>query len=163
MIDVIFAIALVSSRLFSPSNLFSHIANMNSPPLISQDSQTLPISLKVSLLESYETRTPPPGSGGVYPVGHTVVRLRMENLSQQPVQFTVESIKIMPTHAQKILMEQSVGIVQLDGLQIKESGFHLTNNQGFSGYQEVHAVVTFRYQGKTFVVTSSKPEISVSP
>ncbi len=160
MIDFLFTTALAVSHIF-PSD-FS-VTAMNSNLLMSHASQSLPISVTATVVEAYETKTPPPGSQGVYPVGQAVVRLRLENLSQQSAQLMVERIQITPAHTQQTLMEQSFGTVELGGLQIQESGCRLTNEQGFLGHQDIHAVVTYRYQGKTSTVTSLPLKITMLP
>ncbi|MGI0485626.1 hypothetical protein ACN4EK_09340 [Pantanalinema rosaneae CENA516] len=131
------------------------LTNQSQPP------KNLPLTLTVSVLEAYEGRTPPPGSRGHYPVGNAVVRLRMENLSQQPVALTIASVKITSLSGQPVLMEKAVGQVELGGLQIQESGLRLTNEQGFSHHQTIQAIVTYSYQGKTFTVTSPGFDVSV--
>lgn len=131
--------------------------------IMEQNTQKLPLSLSVSLLEVYESPIPPPGASINYPVGHAVVRLRLENLTSNKVNFSIRKIEIRQSNNDMILISQEVEPFNLYGLQILERGFHLTNRQGFRGSQKVKAVVTYQLGGKSYSAESPVSEILVHP
>lgn len=136
--------------------------------VMTQNTQTVPFKLSATLLEVYEDRTEPPGSrmGANRPVGHAVLRLRIENLTQKNVKFKVIKIAIQDVNRndnKQSLMSQDGKEVNLGGLQILEPGFHLTNRQGFLGTRNVKAVVNYQFNGKTYTVQSAPFVVKVNP
>lgn len=132
---------------------------------MTQNPQAVPFKLSAKLLEVYEDLTEPPGSrqGANRPVGHAVVRLRIENTTQSNLDFTIKKIDIISEKTNQSLMFQEVGKVDLGGLQILEPGFHLTNKQGFQGAKRVKTVVTYQFKGKNFTIESPAFTVVVNP
>lgn len=132
---------------------------------MTQNPQAVPFKLSAKLLEVYEDLTEPPGSrqGANRPVGHAVLRLRIENTTQSNLDFTIKKIDIISENTNQSLMFQEVGKVNLGGLQILEPGFHLKNKQGFKGAKRVKTVVTYQFKGRTFAVESPAFTVVVNP
>lgn len=133
--------------------------------VMTQNPQTVPFKISANLLEVYEDLTEPPGSrlGVNRPVGHAVVRLRIENRTQANVDFTIEKIDIRGENGNQSLMSQEVGKINLGGLQILEPGFHLKNRQGFNGSKKVKTVVTYQFNNKTYTTESPAFNVVVNP
>ncbi|WP_313954452.1 hypothetical protein [Anabaena subtropica] len=123
-------------------------------PIMLKNAQKAPLSLNVNLLEVYEALTPPPGASKNYPVGHAVVRLRLENYTLENLQINAKKVEITQADNNKILISQVVQPLNLAGLQIFEQGFHLTNAQGFGGAKKVKAVFTYEFNGKSYSAES---------
>jgi hypothetical protein len=164
MFDICLMMASATSQL---SSLFIPSPLKLKPPIertiVIQNSQKIPFKLSVRLLEAYEDRTPPPGTVANHPVGHAVVRLRIENLAEKSISLDIGSIKIHQAENNKILMFQPVKSLNLGGLQILEQGFHITNRQGFNGSKKVKAVVNYQVNGKKYSVASPVSEVFVNP
>ncbi|HEY9802796.1 MAG TPA: hypothetical protein V6D25_20695 [Leptolyngbyaceae cyanobacterium] len=126
-----------------------------------QNIQKPTLSLNVNLLEVYETLTPPPGASKNYPVGHAVVRLKLENSTLNHLHINAKKVEIQQADNHKILISQVVQPLNLAGLQIFEQGFYLTNAQGFSGAKKVKAVFTYEFNGKTY--SAESPILDVVP
>ncbi|WP_236577845.1 hypothetical protein [Trichormus variabilis] len=126
-----------------------------------QNTQQPALSLNVNLLEVYETLIPPPGAVENYPVGHAVVRLRLENSTLNHLNINAQKVELKQADNNKILISQVVQPFNLAGLQIFEQGFYLTNAQGFSGAKKVKAVFTYEFHGKSYSVES--PILDVVP
>lgn len=122
----------------------------------------IPFSLTVKLLEAYEDKTPPPGAAQDHPVGHAVVKLIVENLTQGNISFDVRQIEIYEPN-NKVLFSQKVKSLNLGGLEILEQGFHLTNPQGFMGSKKVKALVSYQFNGKIYVVESRLLQVVFNP
>jgi hypothetical protein len=130
--------------------------------------ESLPFRVNVSILEVYEDRSPPPGSrpSADRPVGHGVMRLRLENLTQTPLNVTVLSIALSCEHSndpQQSIMSQPVGSIELGGLQILERGFHLTNREGFTNTERVKAIVTYQFDNAVYTAESPLFPVTVNP
>lgn len=128
-------------------------------PIMVNNSQKAPLNLNVNLLEVYETLTPPPGASKNYPVGHAVVRLRLENPTINPLRIKAKKVEIQQADNKKVLISQVVKPLNLAGLQIFEQGFHLTNAQGFRGAKKVKAVFTYEFNKKTYRAESPILEV----
>ncbi|MBD2254362.1 hypothetical protein H6G14_24260 [Nostoc parmelioides FACHB-3921] len=126
-----------------------------------QNTQKPALRLNVNLLEVYETLIPPPGAAKNYPVGHAVVRLRLENSTLNHLNINAQKVELKQADNNKILISQVVQPFNLAGLQIFEQGFYLTNAQGFSGAKKVKAVFTYEFNGKNYSVES--PILDVVP
>lgn len=124
-----------------------------------QASQKAPFSLVINLLEVYEDRTPPPGASANHPVGHAVVRFRIENLTQNDIVASITKVEIRESSNDKVLISEIVNPFNLGGLQILEQGFHLTNPKGFMDLKEVKAVATYDFNGKTYTLESPKVKV----
>lgn len=132
-------------------------------PMMLKNTQKAPLSLNVNLLEVYEALTPPPGASKNYPVGHAVVRLRLENSTLENLNINAKKVEIKQADNQKILMSQVVQPLNLAGLQIFEQGFHLTNAQGFSGAKKVKAVFSYEFNGKNYSAESQILDVVANP
>jgi hypothetical protein len=132
---------------------------------MTQNPQAVPFKINAKLLEVYEDLTEPPGSrqGANRPVGHAVVRLRIENLTPSNLDFSITKIDILSENGNQSLMSKEGGKINLGGLQILEPGFHLTNKQGFKGAKQVKAVLTYQFKGKNYTTESSKFNVVVNP
>lgn len=124
----------------------------------------LPFRMNVVLLEAYEDQTAPPGTqpGRDRAVAHAVIRLRLENLTQTPVNLAIDNVAIA-LEGRQTDMTQAVGNLELGGLQIVERGFHLTQPQGFGDVSHVQAVVTYRYSHNTYSTLSLPVQVIVNP
>lgn len=120
-----------------------------------KDTQKSTLNLNVNLLEAYETLTPPPGASKNYPVGHAVVRLRLENSTPHHLHLNAQKVEILQADNNQVLISQVLQPLDLAGLQIFEQGFHLTNAQGLSGAKKVKAVFTYEFNGKSYSAESS--------
>jgi hypothetical protein len=125
-----------------------------------ENAQHLPISISLKLLEVYENRVPPPGATINHPVGHAVVRLRVENLTQKNISVNLIKIDIVAADKNNILISRVGKVLTLGGLQILQQGFHLTNTKGFINSNKVKAVVTYQVDSKTYIVESPLFEIN---
>lgn len=126
-----------------------------------QDIQKPALNLNVNLLEVYETLTPPPGASKNYPVGHAVVRLKLENSTLNHLHINAKKLEIQQADNHKILISQVVQPLNLAGLQIFEQGFYLTNAQGFSNAKKVKAVFTYEFNGKSY--SAESPILDIVP
>jgi len=124
-----------------------------------QNAQHLPVSISLKLLEVYEDRVPPPGAARNHPVGHAVLRLRVENLTQKNISVNLTKIDILEADKNNVLISRGGKVLSLGGLQILQQGFHLTNAKGFMNYKRVKAVVTYQVDSKTYNVESPAFEI----
>lgn len=102
----------------------------------------------VSLLEFYEASSPPPGSQGSYPVTHAILRLRLENLevdprSQPAGTLSIVAIKGEAPDQKKVLLSTPITAQTLNGLEIREQGFHLTHDQSLIDSGSVQAVYEY--------------------
>ncbi|MEB3180540.1 MAG: hypothetical protein VKL59_16145 [Nostocaceae cyanobacterium] len=135
--------------------------------LIAQNNQKIPFHVMVNFLEAYEDKVPPPGASKNHPVGNTVVRLRIENLTEKPVNFDIKKIDIVEikpdkqrqTPQRRVVLTQATKQLSLGGRQIIEQGFRLTNRQGFGGAKKLKAVVTYKFSGKTYITESAVIEV----
>jgi hypothetical protein len=160
MFDFLLAMVSANSQVsnsLQPFLLESKFSNQK--VLMTQNSQNLPFSISVTLLEAYEDKVPPPGASINHPVGHAVVRLRIKNLTQNNIKVSLKKIEICQTDNKRVLMSQSANPVNLGGLQIQEQGFHLTNPKGFMGLKKVKAVVTYQLDSKIYTVESPISEV----
>lgn len=131
--------------------------------LMTQNKQKTPFTLKINLLEAYENRMPPPGASTNAPVGHAVVKLRIENLIQDNIVANITKLDICQPDNNKVIISQPVKPFKLGGLQIIEPGFHLTNSEGFRGLKEVKAVVTYQVNGKSYTAESLIFKVIINP
>jgi|GEM_PF-3471394 len=135
--------------------------------LIAQNKQKVPFHVIVNFLEAYEDKVPPPGATKNHPVGNTVVRLKIENLTEKPVNFDIKKIDIVEikpdkqreTAQRRVVLTQATKPLSLGGRQIIEQGFRLTNRQGFRGAKKLKAVVTYKFSGKTYITESGVIEV----
>jgi hypothetical protein len=123
---------------------------------MTQNPQTLPFRLSFTLLEAYEDLVPPPGASLGHPVGHVVIRIKVENLSLDNIAANLTKIEIRQSNNHKILISKVLSAFDLGGLQILEQGFHLTNSNGFADWKELDAVVTYRWNDKIYTTDSVK-------
>lgn len=144
--------------------------NLASQPQLSnmqmiQNPSNTSIQVGATLLEVYEDQTEPPGSnlGANRPVGHAIVRLRLENLSLEAVNLQGVTIEIRATDRHNCLMSQEIGTITLGGRQILEPGFHLTNHQGFEGTKTIHAIVTYVVDNKPYQIKSPVSSVVINP
>lgn len=144
--------------------------NLASQPQLSntqmiQNQPNTSIQVGATLLEVYEDQTEPPGSNlrANRPVGHAVVRLRLENLSLEAVNLQGVTIEIQPTDRHNCLMSQEIGTITLGGRQILEPGFHLTNHQGFEGTKTIHAIVRYVVDSKPYQIKSPVSNVVTNP
>lgn len=160
MFDIVLAIATATFQ-FSDSSLRSSVVaqTLIQTELMAQNSPKSPFNLRINLLEAYEATIPPPGAPSNYPVGHAVVRLRVENLTQNNSNFDIRKIELRRVDNNIVLLSQAMKPLNLGGLQILERGFHLTNCQGFRDAKKVKAVVSYQFNGKSFTVESSIAEV----
>lgn len=162
MYDILSILTSVNLRFheLSSSIKYSHpIAIV----LMTQNNQKTPFTLKINLLEAYENRMPPPGASKNAPVGHAVVKLRIENLIQDNIVANLTKLEICQPDNNKVLIYEPMKPLKLGGLQIIEPGFHLTNLKGFSGLKEVKAVVTYQVNGKTYTAESLSLKVRGNP
>lgn len=145
--------------MFNFALVIAFAALPSSSGIMAQTPQKPPLSSRVSLLEVYESPTPPPGAAKNYPVGHAVVRLRLENLTQNTVNLGPTKVEIRQANTNKILLSQVVQPFHLFGLQILERGFHITNQQGFGDVRKVKAVFDYQLNGKIYTVESPILEV----
>ncbi len=101
------------------------------------------IAVAVTLLEVYEAPVPPPGSSGVYPASHAVVRLRLENLTSSPVAVAAGELSLRTVTTDEELLITVVEPIALEGLQVIEQGFHLTGEDLLGRPGDVRAVYDF--------------------
>ncbi|QQE65998.1 hypothetical protein GFS31_26930 [Leptolyngbya sp. BL0902] len=101
------------------------------------------IAVAVTLLEVYEAPVPPPGSSGVYPASHAVVRLRLENLTPDPVAVAAGELSLRTVTTDEDLLITTVEPITLEGLQVVEQGFHLTGEDLLGRPGDVRAVYDF--------------------
>ncbi len=118
--------------------------------------QTIPFRLSFTLLEAYEDLVPPPGASLGHPIGHVVIRLRIENLTLDNVPANLTKIEIRQSSNRKVLISKVLNPFDLGGLQILEQGFHLTSSKGFVDWKELNAVVTYEWHGRTYTLESTK-------
>ena len=178
MLDIFLEMASANLQFHRFSSPF--LPEFNPPVqrvIMTQKPQKVPFSLSVILLEAYEDRTPPPGAPEDHPVGHAIVALRIENLTVNNVQLDIKQLEIcqsdnnktlisqavLPTDNNKNPRSQTVRKFNLGGLQILEQGFNLTNSQGFMRAKKVKAVVTYQFNGKSYVAESPISEVVVNP
>lgn len=145
---------LLAPRLNQPS--------IHQPRIMTQNLQTIPFRLSFTLLEAYEDIVPPPGASLGHPIGHVVIRLRIENLTLDNIAANLTKIEIRQSSNRKVLISQVLSPFDLGGLQILEQGFHLTNPKQL-GLGEVKAVVIYEFNGTTYTVESDKFKVRVSP
>jgi len=131
----------------------------------SENTSTIPVKLETTLLEVYEDRTEPPGSklGANRPVGHAVIRIRIESLSLNTLILDNAKIEVKSSDKHPSVMSQSIGKITLGGRQIIEPGFHLTNRQGFMQAEKVKAIVTYQFNGQTYIAKSPVKTVKVNP
>ena len=101
------------------------------------------IAVAVTLLEVYEAPVPPPGSSGIYPASHAVVRLRLENLTPDPVAVSAGELSLRTVTTDEELLITAVEPITLAGLQVIEQGFHLTGEDLLGRPSDVRAVYDF--------------------
>ena len=118
--------------------------------------QTIPFRLSFTLLEAYEDLVPPPGASLGHPIGHVVIRLRIENLTLDNVAANLTKIEIRQSNNHKVLISEVLSRFDLGGLQILEQGFHLTNAKGFANWKELDAIVTYEWNGKIYTADSAE-------
>lgn len=130
-----------------------------------QPNPTLLLNLTATLLEAYEDQTEPPGStqGNNRPVGHVILRLRLESLTPEPLSLQSVQVTIWDADQQHRLMTYEAGEIVLGGQQILEPGMHLTNQTGFQGTSQVKALVTYRLDQQVHQVESSLAPVVVNP
>jgi len=138
--------------------------SVSDPMPMTQSSVDLPFALTATLLEVYEDRVAPPGSqpNSDRPVGHAVVRLRLENLTEHPVNLEIQRVEIHAEPDARVLMTQTVEAVNLGGLQILERGLHLTNSQGFGNATRVRAIVVYQMDGTVYTTASAAFPVTVN-
>lgn len=157
MIDLVSLLASTSLYLFNSLQLvrFDNQSFIQ-PESMTQNSQNIPFQLNVMLLEVYEDKTPPPGASSNHPVGHAVIRFRIENLTQNNIIAKLIKIELRQASNQEVLISQALNPLDVGGLQILEQGFHLTNPKGFANRKEFDAVVTYEWDGIIYAVDSAK-------
>ena len=126
------------------------------PKIMIQNSQNIPFQFSVMLLEVYEDKTPPPGASINHPVGHAVIRFRIQNLTQNNITANLVKIELRQPSNQEVIIYQTLNPLDIGGLQILEQGFHLTNPKGFANWKEFDAVVTYEWNGTIYTVDSAK-------
>lgn len=163
MLDVFFLMAATIAKPPSALPLSSpQFIPSTKELLMTQNTVTIPFTVKVRFLEAYQTLVLPPGASKGYPVGHAVVRLRIENLTEKSINFDIKKIEVVDTKKsnnrkapqRRVVLSESVKPLPLGGKQIVEQGFHLTNNQGFGGAKKLNAIVTYQFDGKVYQAVS---------
>lgn len=101
------------------------------------------MTVTVTLLEVYEAAVPPPGAGSTYPASHAVVRLRLENLTPDPVAIAAGELSLRTVAGDEELLVTVVAPITLEGLQVVEQGFHLTGENLLGRPGHVRAVYDF--------------------
>lgn len=146
----------------SPRPLTSFIMQRSNESMF-QSPTHAPFTVKVDLVEVYESTTPPPGARGVPPRGYAVARFRVENLLAEATRFDLQTIEIQHADNNQVLLSQAMQPLRLEGLQIVEQGVRLTNPQGFEGVHRVRASVTYRLGGDVYRVESDTRRVVVYP
>ncbi len=157
-------IATVSlTSICGDASLTPHVLSIKKQ--MTQNTEMASVHVNAMLLEVYEDQTAPlgPKLGSNRPIGHAIVRLRIESLSLEPVTLEDMEITIQQPDQSQHLMLRSVGSLHLGGRQIVEPGFRLTNRQGFMGADRIKAVVTYRLRGKSYTVASPVMAVTVNP
>ena len=140
-----------------PQILISHVGK----ELVSQV-QTIPFHLSVTRLDVYEDQMLPLGTPPeITPaVGHGVIRLKIENLTPEAVNFQIHQVEIR-SGCGSVVMAQSGSAIALGGLQILEPGYHLTNQEGYQNTERVRAVVVYEFNDRTYTAESALTEVSI--
>jgi len=163
MLDFVSLIASTSLYFFNSLPLVGFDnQSFIQPKNMTQNSQNMPFQLNIMLLEAYEDKTPPPGASSNHPVGHAVIRFRIENLTQNNIITNLIKIEIRQASNQKVLISKTLNPLDVGGLQILEQGFHLTNPKQL-GSGEVEAALIYEFNGTTHTVKSNKFKVRVSP
>lgn len=117
-----------------------------------------------TILEAYEDQSAPIGShqGADRPIGHAVVRLRLESLVVEPIVAQVQ-VAIWDADRQEQLMTRDLGEITLGGRQILEPGLHLSNREGFQGIKQVKAIVTYQTENIIYTAESSLANVVINP
>lgn len=164
MFEFLLMMASANAQFFGS---LSPVLQTNQPliqeEMMAQNSRQTPFNLSVSLLEAYENTRQPLGASANYPIGHAVVRLRIENLTQNNIIANLTKVEIRQSSDNSVLMSETVNPFDLGGLQILEKGFHLTNSKGFMGANEVKAVVIYELNGNNYTVESPNLKVIVYP
>lgn len=177
MFDVVLLMLSTASQVQSLVSIPLLAPKYSERTLMTQNSQKLPYKVSITLLEAYQDNTLPPGVPQSYPLGHAVVRLRVENQTDSHVNFDVKKIEVYqaPNNGAlasqgnrripqpKLLMGKTLQLWSLNGLQIVEQGFHLTNRQGFTGSKRVKAIVTYQFNNKLYTSESAAIDVIVNP
>lgn len=136
---------------------------MPESPQTQQKVEKLPFKITINFLDAFEYSSRPLGAGQNYAKGHAVVRLRIENLSQSRLDINLQRIEIQRSDNRQVLLTQPMRLIQLQGLQILDPGQHLTIQQGFAGAKRLTAILTYKFNSKSYVVHSLPTEIKIYP
>lgn len=163
MLDLASLIASINLYVFD-STLLVGLDNKSfiQSKTMTQNSQIIPFQISVMLLEAYEDKTPPPGASINHPVGHAVIRFRIENLTQNNIIANLIRIELRQASNQEVLVSQILNPLDIGGLQILEQGFHLTNPNCL-GAGEVEAVLFYEFNGAQYTIESDKIKVRVNP
>ncbi|BBC23437.1 hypothetical protein [Pseudanabaena sp. ABRG5-3] len=162
MLDPVSSIASISLYIFDlPPLVRLDNKSFIQSKTMTQNSQIIPFQLSVILLEAYEDQTPPPGASSNHPVGHAVVRFRIENLTQNNIIANLIKIELRQASNQEVLISQTLNPLEVGGLQILEQGFHLTN-PNYLGLGEVKAVLFYEFNSTQYTMESDTIKVRVN-
>ncbi|MBD2463961.1 hypothetical protein H6G89_23445 [Oscillatoria sp. FACHB-1407] len=159
---------LILSSLFqgvSCRGSTSHELVISDASVMSKPASVNPLLVSVTILEAYEDQVVVDGvqsNRNAPPVGHAVVRLRVENTVQDLVALEIQNIEIRPETGDRPLLSQEIGAMELGGLQIVEPGYHLTNQAGYHEIERVRAVMIYKVAGQLYTAESDPFPVTVN-
>ena len=163
MVRLLVLLMVIAASTSCSHTLFAQANNVGQTPVgeTNMSSATDLFIRRVTLIAREEKRPPL----GVPPqpnrdIGFASVFLKIENLTEANATLSIDKIEIRNASDSRLqAFSHSPQDIHLKPLEHSELVFHLTNKTGYSGQDNVKAVVTYQTTGQVSVVESEPVEV----